>query len=220
MARILVVDDEKNIRVTLGQCLVEAGHEVDLAVGGEHALQKLDEGSYDLVLLDIKLPDLDGVEVLRRIKHRRPEQAVVMITAYGTIGTAVETMKLGALDYLQKPFTPEEIRSVVAAVLSRQEVTEEGARQSVRAAVEYAKACISRGKSQDAILHLKRAISLNPDNPEAYNLLGLVAELGGQLPEALKMYRAALAVDPSYRPALANLERATGWRYTPPAPPA
>ncbi|MEW5935206.1 MAG: tetratricopeptide repeat protein, partial [Bacillota bacterium] len=57
-------------------------------------------------------------------------------------------------------------------------------------------------------------------NPEAYNLLGLVAELGGQLPEALKMYRAALAVDPSYRPALANLERATGWRYTPPAPPA
>ncbi|MEW5936066.1 MAG: response regulator [Bacillota bacterium] len=220
LARILVVDDEKNVRVTLGQCLVEAGHEVDLAVGGEHALQKLDEGSYDLVLLDIKLPDLDGVEVLRRIKHRRPEQAVVMITAYGTIGTAVETMKLGALDYLQKPFTPEEIRSVVAAVLSRQEVTEEEARQSVRAAVEYAKACISRGKSQDAIPHLKRAISLNPDNPEAYNLLGLVAELGGQLPEALKMYRAALAVDPSYRPALANLERATGWRYTPPAPPA
>jgi len=217
LARILVVDDEKNIRVTLQQCLADAGHEVDLAVSGEHALEKLEKGEYDLVLLDIKLPDIDGVEVLRRIKHRRPEQAVVMITAYGTIETAVETMKLGALDYLQKPFTPEEIRNVVATVLARERVTEEEAEQSFRAAVEYAKACIARSRPEDAIPHLKRAVSLNPNHPEAYSLLGLVAELRGDVLGALKMYRAALAVDPGYRPALSNLERATGWRYTPPA---
>jgi len=217
LARILVVDDEKNIRVTLAQCLADAGHEVDLAVSGEHALEKLEAGEYDLVLLDIKLPDLDGVEVLRRIKHRRPDQAVVMITAYGTIETAVETMKLGALDYLQKPFTPEEIRNVVATVLARQQVSEDEAQQSFQAALEYAKGCLNRARPEEAVPHLKRAVSLNPDNPEPYNLLGLVAELRGDLLEALKMYRAALAVDPSYRPALANLERATSWRYTPPA---
>jgi FixJ family two-component response regulator len=217
LARILVVDDDKNIRVTLAQCLADAGHEVDLAVSGEHALEKLEAGDYDLVLLDIKLPDADGVEVLRRLKHRRPDQAVVMMTAYGTIETAVETMKLGALDYLQKPFTPEEIRNVVATVLARQHVSEKEAQQSFQAALEYARGCLKRARPGEAVPHLRRAVSLNPDNPEPYNMLGLVAELRGDLLEALKMYRAALAVDPSYRPALGNLERATSWHYTPPA---
>ncbi|HHY96061.1 MAG TPA: response regulator [Firmicutes bacterium] len=215
--RILVVDDEKNIRVTIQQCLVEAGYEVELAVSGEHALQKLEAGTYDLVLLDIKLPDLDGIEVLRRLKHRWPEHAVVMITAFGTIETAVQAMKLGAVDYLQKPFTPDEIRNVVKTVLARTRLSEEEAQQSFQAAVEYAKGLISRQRAEEALPHLKRAVALDPDQAEPYNLLGLAAELRGDLTEALKMYRAALAVDPGYRPALANLERATDWRYSPPA---
>lgn len=216
MAKILVVDDERFIRVTIEQCLDEAGHEVDLAVNGEHALEKASEAEHDLILLDMKLPDIDGLEVLRRIKKRTPDQAIVIITAYGTVATAVEAMKLGAIDYLQKPFTPEEIRHAVETVLSRATITESEAKDSFVNSVEFAKGCISARHVAEAVPHLKRAIALDPHNPEPYNLMGLVEEIRGELLEALKMYRAALAVDPSYRPAIDNLERATDWRYRPP----
>lgn len=218
MARVLVVDDEKFIRITLEQCLSEAGHQVDLAVNGEHALQKLEENEFELVLLDIKLPDIDGIEVLRRLKRRLPEQPVVMITAYGTIATAVEAIKLGAVDYLQKPFTPEEMRNIVGTVLSRDRLTEDEAQQSFGNALEFAKGCIARHHGKEAIPYLKRAIALDPKRPEPYYYLGLVEEVRGGLLEALKMYRAALALDPSYRPAVESLARATDWKYRPPDP--
>jgi DNA-binding response OmpR family regulator len=216
LAKILVVDDERFIRVTIEQCLTEAGHQVDLAVNGEHALQKAAEAEHDLVLLDMKLPDLDGLEVLRRMRKKAPDQAVVIITAYGTVATAVEAMKLGAIDYLQKPFTPEEIRNAVDTVLARAHITEGEAKESFTNSVEFAKGCISARHVAEAIPHLERAIALDPHSPEPYNLMGLVEEMRGELLEALKMYRAALAVDPSYRPAIENLERATDWRYQPP----
>jgi DNA-binding response OmpR family regulator len=213
---VLIVDDEKNIRVTLQQCLVEAGYETDVAVGGEHALEKAEHQTYDLILLDIKLPDLDGLEVLRRIKRRAPEQDVVMITAYGSVETAVQAMKVGAIDYLQKPFTPEEIRNVVSSVLGRRTITAEDADQSFRASIELAKACITRHRLDQAVPHLRRAMALDPESPEPFNLLGMVQELEGEVVEALKMYRAALAVDPTYQPAQDNLSRATNLNYVPP----
>ena len=103
---ILVVDDEKNIRLTLSQSLEPLGIPVQTAANGEEALQKLREGQFGLVFLDLKMPGMDGMDVLRRIKDDWPSVRVIIITAYGTIESAVEAMKLGAVDFVQKPFSP------------------------------------------------------------------------------------------------------------------
>lgn len=215
MGRILIVDDEPNIRVTLEQCLTAAGHAVSVAADGWSAIREVEADALDLILLDIKLPDIDGLEVLQRIKERRSEQAVVMITAYGTVETAVEAMKIGAVDYLQKPFTPDEIRDVVATVLGRDKITPTEAERCFEASLQLGKLCISNRRPAEAVPHFRRAIGLDPQNPQPYNLLGMVFELQGEVLEAVKMYRAALAVDPTYQPAADNLERATEWDYKP-----
>jgi DNA-binding response OmpR family regulator len=118
---VLVVDDEKNIRLTIAQSLEKLGLEVDGAVNGEEALQKIRQQAYQLVLLDLKLPGMDGMEVLRQLRGSHNKLKVLIITAHGTIENAVEAMKLGAVDFIQKPFTPDEIRGFVAKALARTE---------------------------------------------------------------------------------------------------
>jgi heterodisulfide reductase subunit A len=111
--RILVVDDELIVRDSLRDWLTEDGFQVDTAESGPDALEKLTKQSYHLMLLDIKMPEMDGVEVLKRAKEMRPELEVVMMTAYATVETAVEAMKLGGLDYLMKPFDPDTLVPLV-----------------------------------------------------------------------------------------------------------
>ena len=105
--RILVVDDELVVRDSLKEWLEDEGFQVDMAESGEEALNKMASQTYNLLLLDIKMPGMDGVEVLKRSKDLHPELPVVMMTAYATVETAVEAMKIGALDYLMKPFDPD-----------------------------------------------------------------------------------------------------------------
>jgi two-component system response regulator HydG len=108
MARILVVDDHKNMRVTLGLILRREGYETDEADGGEDALAKLRD-AYDLVLTDLKMEPMNGIDVLRRVKQVSPQTEVIMMTAFGTIDSAVEAMRLGASDYITKPFQEAEL---------------------------------------------------------------------------------------------------------------
>ena len=117
--KILVVDDEKNIRLMLSRALASAETAVDTAVNGEEALDKFAQTAYDLVLLDLMLPGIDGLQVLRRIRDSRPEVPVILLTAHGTVENAVEAMRIGAVNYLQKPFAPQELRDAVAAALAR-----------------------------------------------------------------------------------------------------
>lgn len=114
---ILIVDDEKNIRLTLSQALTVLGIDVDMAENGKEALAKLKEKDFRLILLDLRLPGIGGMEVLRQIRKIRPETCVVIITAYGTVESATEAMKLGAWDFLKKPFVPEEIKELVSRVI-------------------------------------------------------------------------------------------------------
>src|SRR2546428_13071556 len=104
MDNILVVDDERNIRTLCARVL--AGDQIEVhGVGtGKEGLQTADDVSPDLVLLDLRLPDMDGIDVLRALKGRHPETAVIIITGFGQIQSAVEAMKAGATDYLEKPF--------------------------------------------------------------------------------------------------------------------
>ena len=117
---ILIVDDEKNIRLTLSRSLEVLGVETDSAEDGKEALVKLREKEFGLILLDIRMPGVDGMEVLRQVRESRPDIRIIILTAYGTIELAVEAMKLGAVDFIQKPFVPEQIRERVARVMSRE----------------------------------------------------------------------------------------------------
>src|SRR5262249_50274531 len=114
VARILVVDDEEGIRSFLAEALAADGHAVDCAASGEEAIRFLRAHAYDVALTDLKMHGASGMDVLRRAHDEQPALECIVLTAHGTIETAVEAMKLGAFDYLQKPLgSPAELRLVV-----------------------------------------------------------------------------------------------------------
>jgi DNA-binding NtrC family response regulator len=118
MDSVLVIDDEKNVRALLTRILSQDQVEVHSAGTGAEGLQLADEVDPDVILLDIRLPDADGMDLLKTLKSRRADTAVIMITAFGQIPSAVEAMKHGATDYLEKPFEPlEKLRMAVSRVL-------------------------------------------------------------------------------------------------------
>ncbi|MEJ2093292.1 MAG: response regulator [Syntrophobacterales bacterium] len=186
---VLVVDDERNIRLTLSMALEALKIPVDTAESGEEALQKLAEKSFRLMLLDLKLPGIDGLEVLRQAVDNYPDTKVIIITAYGSIEVAVEAMKIGAIDFLQKPFQPTEVRDMVRRLLQ---------------------APIKVKEFEVARVYAKKAIFIKHNRPEAYNLLGGICEVKGDRQEARNNYQLALDMDPNYEPAKINLEKAKG----------
>jgi DNA-binding NtrC family response regulator len=103
MAKILIIDDEKAIRNTLKDILIYEKYEVDEAADGAEGLKKAETGNFDLVLCDIKMPKMDGLEVLSKLQELKPDLPVVMISGHGTIDTAVEAIKKGAFDFVSKP---------------------------------------------------------------------------------------------------------------------
>ncbi|HEX9053196.1 MAG TPA: response regulator, partial [Anaeromyxobacter sp.] len=119
MASILLVDDEASMREFLEILLQKQGHRVAAAADVAGALRRLDEGGLDLVITDLRLGAESGVDVLRAVKERSPATEVVMVTAFATTENAIQAMKLGAYDYLLKPFKVEELKLVVAKALER-----------------------------------------------------------------------------------------------------
>jgi two-component system, NtrC family, response regulator HydG len=107
--RVLIIDDQRNMRATLAMLLRGNGYEVDAAANGREGQELGAAGAYDLVLTDLRMGELDGIDVLRAIKQAQPLTEVIVMTAYGTIESAVEAMKLGAFDYIQKPFSEQEL---------------------------------------------------------------------------------------------------------------
>jgi DNA-binding NtrC family response regulator len=207
--KILIVDDEKNIRMTISQSLADMNVETDTAVNGEEALSKLKDKDFGLVLLDLKMPGMDGMEVLEKLRKDRPDIQVVIITAYGTVACAVDAMKLGAVDFIQKPFTPKEIRYLVSKIIKRQSLDEEKA-SDYNSCLELAKKCVAERHFEAAAEHVRKAISIDSSRAEAFNFLGALFEVQGDKLEAQKNYRAALSLDPTYKPAQDNLARSTG----------
>ncbi|HEY9446031.1 MAG TPA: sigma-54 dependent transcriptional regulator [Burkholderiales bacterium] len=124
-ARILVVDDEEIVVRSCLRILESGDYRLDIATDGAQALRKIEEDGVDLVILDIMMPHVDGAEVLRRVKEAHPEIEVVMVTGLSQIDSAVKCMKLGAFDYLPKPFDPGQLKSVVERALERQRLLRE-----------------------------------------------------------------------------------------------
>lgn len=109
LGKILVVDDQRNMRTTLAMMLRGSGFEVDEAADGAMGREMGATGAYDVVITDLRMGDFDGIDVLRAVKESQPMTEVIVMTAYGTIESAVEAMRLGAFDYIQKPFTEQEL---------------------------------------------------------------------------------------------------------------
>jgi CheY-like chemotaxis protein/glycine cleavage system H lipoate-binding protein len=132
-ARILAVDDEKIILDSLRKMLVLGGYSIDTVESGSEALGLIRKRDYDFVFTDLKMPGMDGVEVTKNVKHLRPDIDVIVVTGYGTIETAVETVQYGAMDYVEKPFTEDELLAFVkTALIKRQARQEKQTRHKVR----------------------------------------------------------------------------------------
>ena len=136
-ARILVVDDEEIVVRSCVRILANHGYEVDSAPEGREALRKIEESAYDIMILDIMMPKMDGLEVLQRVKETHPDIDVIMVTGLSQIETAVRAMKLGAFDYLSKPFDPDELQLVVTRALERRQLLAENSQLKSQLSAKY-----------------------------------------------------------------------------------
>ncbi len=115
--KALVIDDEQIVLDSVSRILQEDNFKVDVSLSGLEGLKRAVEKPYDIVLTDLRMPDIGGMRVLRDIKRAKPALPVVMITGFGSVKTAVQAMKLGAAEYIQKPFSPEELTAAVQSAL-------------------------------------------------------------------------------------------------------
>ncbi len=179
---IMVADDTKNIRMLLTKCLELEGHTVTTANDGQSALDLLKCQKFDLAFIDIKMPQISGTEVLKTIRDMGIDIPVIIITAYATIKNAVECTQMGAVAYLQKPFTAEKVRLTLKELMSTKPVETDNFDNELRK-IEDA---IYLKNFDNAEKLLKKALSVEPGNLQIYRLLGLVYTSKGELEKATK----------------------------------
>jgi DNA-binding NtrC family response regulator len=119
--RILVLDDEPIVGKRLRPALVKSGHEVDVTESGAEAIRLIDEKSYDIVVTDIRMEGVDGLDVLRHARERSPRTVVIMITGYATVETARQALTMGAFDFIAKPFKLEDLRAAIGRAAAKLE---------------------------------------------------------------------------------------------------
>jgi DNA-binding NtrC family response regulator len=201
---ILVVDDERNIRNNLGMVLEAEGYKVDKASNGDDALLRVKEGLYDIAFVDIQMPKMDGLELLRYLRGLRPKMSVVMLTAYGTVSRAVEAMKLGAVDFLEKPFDPKTIQLLCQEILERQKIGTSGTVDELLHLAELAR---GRKAYVEARVYLKIAMQRDLARPEPYYQLGELSESDDHTSHAVHYYYMALDAQSTFQPARDALKR-------------
>jgi len=137
--RILIADDEEVMRDSLSDWLREDGYDVIAVASGAEAVEKVKSEPWSVLMVDLKMPGMDGMEVVRQVKKISPELPIIMVTAYATVDTAVQAMKEGAYDYIAKPFDPEQVGLAIRKIIAHQEVLEENValRQALRKQHEF-----------------------------------------------------------------------------------
>jgi DNA-binding NtrC family response regulator len=209
--RILVVDDDANIRATVRMCLETDGYAVIHANDGAIALDKIRRESPDLVLLDLAMPRMDGIALLQAFgrEWRLPPARVIVMTAHGSVRTAVQAIRLGASDYLEKPFTPDDLRLSVASVLEESPTNEAGltAGATYDAVLIGVRDALVDGHIPTAESLLNTAAAIADADPVFLNLAGAIHEAHGRIIGARKLYRRAAAAPGGYPPARRNMAR-------------
>ena len=148
-ARILVIDDEALMREYVEEALLRSGHEVFTASGGREGLEQIRDKGFDIVVTDLKMVPIDGIEVVKRVREESPDTSCIVMTAYGTIETAVAALKAGAEDYILKPFAPDELELAIGRVIERRQLSAEN---------RYLRSQLSRHHDTKAMVGKSQAI--------------------------------------------------------------
>jgi DNA-binding response OmpR family regulator len=154
------------------------------------------------------MPGMSGMQLLDKMAREHPEIPVLVISAHGTIETAIAAIEGGARGFIEKPFTPERIRSAVAYALDRKRQAEDVA-EKYDEHIREASRLLGERQLDPAFEHARLALSADPTRPEAFNMMGVINQLRSERSEAQRFYMAALALDPSFRPAKRNQENLT-----------
>jgi FixJ family two-component response regulator len=209
---VLIVDDEPNVRLNYRVTLETEGLAVCEADCARKALEQFGAHHFDLAILDMRMPEMDGLDLLEEMRKRGLNTPTVIITAYGDIPHAVRAMQLGAIDFLQKPLTPEALRSLVAEILARH--LPDGATSpqapigdNFASQLSEAKRLLNLRNFEPAWTHLAQALELNAQSPDALNLAGVYFEMQEDYDRAKKLYGKAIKYGPYYEPAQQNMRR-------------
>jgi CheY-like chemotaxis protein len=173
---VLVVDDEEIVRESVSDWLKSEGYDVDSAEDGLRALDKVKKKDYEVVVLDMKMPGMDGLTVLKQLHETNPGIKVIIITAYASVETAVQALKDGAVDYIVKPFEPEQLEKSVAKWVGKPKIVsgsaptetsaessaEEGSREALPSVLEETRNLLNSGNLDDALALLNKALSAAP----------------------------------------------------------
>jgi FixJ family two-component response regulator len=204
--RVLIVDDETNVRLNFRTALETEHYDIFEATSARQALELLAEHSFALAILDLRMPGMDGLELLAKMRESGIKVPAVIVTAYGDIPNAVKAMKLGAIDFLQKPLRPNDLRDIADEITKRVAQPEDPT-ETFNAHLVAAKRCLNLGAFRKARLHLVKALELNPKSVEAFNLAGVLAEINEDYNQAKKYYGQAIRLDKQYEPAQQNMRR-------------
>lgn len=187
MKKVLVIDDTKNIRMLLSTCLELREYNVITAENGIEALKiiKNKDVIIDLIFLDIRMPGISGTEVLKVIKEEREECPVVIMTAFATVKNAIECTKLGALVYLQKPFSPDRINAVLDEI-ERKYCINSLVKSSIDIIEDARELLKDSNNAIEAHELLKKAIGRDPYNKDVYLLISEVNKILGNTEEAIR----------------------------------
>jgi DNA-binding response OmpR family regulator len=208
MKRILIVDDEPNVRLNYRITLELEGYQVEETGLSTEALKKVKVDKFDLVILDMRMPRMGGLDLLAAMRAQRVMTPAIIITAFSDVPNAVRAIQLGASDFLQKPLRPEDLRRVVEEVLARND--QSGKRPELadfERSADEARRLMQLGDLGAAKGHVLHAIELNTNSPDTFNLAGELAERNGDIERARKLFEAAIKLDGTNVAAKAGLRR-------------
>jgi len=159
--KILLIEDEKITRITLSETLSKKGYDVTACATGTDGLARFREQAFDLVITDLRLPKMNGLDILKKVKENRPQCPVIMMTAYASVESAVQALKLGAYDYLTKPFSPDELLTMLQRLEQYHRVMEENARLKQRISSFENRTLIGQSALMRSLIHMLNMVAQN-----------------------------------------------------------
>ena len=207
-AKIFIIDDERTIRLTFRFALETDGYDVQEAASADEAMMGFQSEKYDLVILDLRIGEDSGLDVLAAMRQRGVQTPTLMITAYGSIRNAVRAMQLGAIDFLEKPIEPVALRKLVADILGRHQPRPEHVTPgSLEDYLREGKRLINLQQFDAAAEKVSAALKLDDRSPEVHNLRGIIFEIAGDYDAAKQSYGQAIRFDSKHEAAQQNMRR-------------
>lgn len=191
MKKALVADDTRNIRNLLTTCLELKGYEVRTAKNGMEAMDWIEKESFEIAFIDVRMPEISGTEVLRRLRRMGRNFPVVIMTAYGNIKNAVECMKLGACTYLLKPFKVDKIEGILFSLGAGAGAGEGNSEHALAALISDSRKLIGSTNTAEALKLLQQGLSMDSSAGELYFLIGKIHQMKNEPEHAEKFYHTA-----------------------------